>query len=323
MYFFIIQSDKSSTESSVVGDDVQSQLISLCTKDGTVEQARNAVRTLASLHENDPDKIVEVFQPLLETMTSSTRLSVDTSGKANKKVVNVLETLTAMVECVPSLFSSVDNSKKKRGAKAIRFALETVLLGRRDILSTQSNDDLDFPSDDEVHDRKSSGRPSSSKKKSGRKASDSGEASLSLACKRIRAAISFLIAHIRAMKSAGLSPSKEHISAVFGVLRGILEDGGKPPSSYDRQECQSYEDEVALRQCATVSIMRLCDGNLQLEKDFFTHSMWHILGKSFVDVDASVRGKLQKELSRTCQLRVHVQSTLISFNSFLQRICDE
>ncbi len=280
----------------MLDDSVQSQLISLCTKDGTAEQARNAVRTLASLHGHDLDKRVEVFQVLLETMTSSTRLSVYNGEKANKKVVNVLETLTAIVECVPSLFSPVDKRKKSRGMKAVRFALETVLLGRRDRISDYSHENLDFDDDDEI-DAMSTNNSYSGKKKTKTKSPKNGEASPSLACKRICASITFLVAYIRTTKKARLSPPKQYLSAIFAALQGILQDGGKPPSLTDRQECQEIEDMVALRQCATISMMRLCDGNLQLQNDYFTCTMWHVLGKSFVDADASVRGELQIILS--------------------------
>ncbi len=276
------------------------------------------MRTLASLHENDSDKLAKVFQPLLDTMTSSSRLSISTGGKANKKIVNVLETLTAIVECVPSLFMSADK-KRGKGAKAIRFALETCLLGRGDRLSSQSHENLEIPSDHE-DDMKSNSRKSTSKKKPGRKSSESGDI-LSLSCQRTCAAISFLVAHIRAticsdrnrdIKEAILTPSKEHISAVFGLLQNILEEGGKPPSSADRQECQSREARAALRRCATISIMRLCDGNLQLEKEYFTPSVWHVLGRSFVDTDVTVRGKLQNSLSIIRWFFMHENLTILS-----------
>ena len=310
--FFPNQNDKSSnsSRSSGIDDDVQAQLMSLCTKDGTTEQSRNAIVTLASLYENDHDKKIDVFQSLLETMTTSTRLSISVGERVNKKVVNVLETLTAMVECVPSLFSSV-NGKKSRSTKAIHFALDTVLHGRDENVSTEKpcSEDLEFHSDDDLGDDKSTiSTPSSAKKMSRR--TSTKDSSPSFTAQRIRAAILFLTAHIRATiasdrlnrgkGAAGdtvrLAPPKEHIGAVFEVLRGILEDGGLPPAINARKECESDRDRAFLRQCATVSIMRLCDGNLQLEKEFFIHSIWHTLGKSFVDEDASVRGKISSNV---------------------------
>jgi len=297
------QNEKSPSEDSVIDDDVQSQLVSLCTKDGTAEQARNAVFTLASLLENDPDKKIDVFKPLLETLTSSTRLTLN--GAANKKVVSVLATLTALVENAPAIFSSA-GGKKDRGVKAIRFAFETILLGRGDGNPTESREDPELSSDGESHDeskpRPSSGRRSSSKR-SPRKSLNNNECSLSLACQRTCAAISFLVTHIRATilharsnvgkenRKASAAPSKEHISAIFDVLIGLIQDGGLPPSSRDRHDCKGAEDRAAIRECATVNLLRLCDGSLQLEKDHLSPRMWHVLGRSFLDEDASVRGK--------------------------------
>ena len=293
LFFPISQKGQTPKEDSIIADDVQSQLFNLCTKDGTIEQARNAVVTLASLFENDPDKRMNVFKPLLETMSSSKRLTLSTNGVDNKKIVNVLETLTAMVENVPLLFSS-KNGKRDCGAKVIRFAFETVVLGRNAKTPTETQEDMDFQSDNENADKLS-------KKKSYRKHSRSGEVTLSLTCKRICAAITFLVSHIRATvlnatsKKSSLSQfSKGHIGAIFNVLVDILKDGGLPPSPRDFDACNNEEDKAVLRQCAAVSIMRLCDGNLQLEKPFFTYSMWLILGRSFLDIESTVRGKLSR-----------------------------
>ena len=300
-------------------------MLSLCTKDGSIQQAKNAVATLASLYESDPEKKIEVFTPLLDTMTSSSRLTLSSGGKPNTKIINVLDTLTAMVEKVPAIFS-ITSGKKDRGAKAIRFALETILLGRGDKVSI-SQQDSDSSSEDENDDTSKTSSPrrqSKSKKRVGRKSAGIDD-TISFACKRACAAITFLVAHIRStilvskfntgkdMKTGGqksIFPPKGHITAIFELLISILEDDGLPPSSNDRHDCKSVEDRVELRKVATINIMRLCDKNLDLEKSFLTTSMWHVLGRSFVDKDKIVRGKC--DFSALCFLLPRYNSQLSS-----------
>jgi len=296
--------------SSIVDDEVQAQLVNLCVKDGSIEQSRNAIATLASLFENDPKKREQVFKPIVENLTSSSRLTLLSGKNANTKIVNVLEILTALVERVPSLFPYTSGIKG-HGSKVIRFTLEYVLLGRGHRSSIDGPDDV--PEDDNIEvSRPSDGRKSQSKAKRNRK-SDETSQTISLACQRVQVAINFLVTHIRStilasnssMGKENLSSIKEkcslppddHIAAIFDLLIGILVEDGAPPSSFDREECIEEEEKASLRKCATVNVMRLCDSQLGLEKKFFTHSMWHILSTSFLDRHELVREAAMHELS--------------------------
>lgn len=219
--------------------------------------------------------------------------------------MNVLETLTALVERVPSLFP-YSSGVKGHGNKVIRFTLESVLLGRGHRSSIEGKLDVSKDVEDEVS-KPLDDRKSQSKPKRNRKSSESGR-TISLACQRVQVAINFLVTHIRStiiayisrtekasLKSIGEKcalPPDDHISVVFDLLMGILVDDGAPPSSFDREDCTEEEEKATLRKCATINIMRLCDSQLGLEKKFFTHSMWHMLSKSFLDRHESVRGKL-------------------------------
>jgi hypothetical protein len=51
---------------------------------------------------------------------------------------------------------------------------------------------------------------------------------------------------------------------------------------------------------------------LQLEKEYFTPSVWHVLGGSFVDTDVTVRGKLQNSLSIIRWFFMHQNLTILS-----------
>jgi hypothetical protein len=304
--WFKNQTSDSTSGSSIVGDEVQEQLVNLCIKDGSIEQAKNAITTLASLFENDPKKRDEVFKPIVENLTSSSRLTLVSGNNVNTKVINIVETLTALVERVPSLFSCV-SGVKGYGNKVVRFTLETVLLGRGHRNSDEAEPDVSKIVGDELSVSLDS-RKSHSKPKRNRKSSEIDQ-NISLACQRVQVAINFLVTHIRSTIMASklrcendrvqtmgekcAAPPDEHISVIFDVLISILVDDGAPPSTIDREDCTEEDEKAALRRCATINILRLCDSQLGLDKKFFTHSMWHILGNSFLDRYESVRGKIQ------------------------------
>ena len=289
---------------SIVDDEVQAQLVSLCTKDGSVEQAKNAVVTLASLFDNDQNKRDDVFKPILEILTSSHRLTLVSGNTPNTKIVNVLDTLTTIVERVPSLFT-YSPGRKGYGNKVVRFALDSVLLGRGTRCSVESQFDSEKVDENETS-QGVGGRRTELKAKRNRR-STNGDKSISLACQRVQGAINFLVTHIRSTimpSSANLgkenpqpnrekfsAPPDDHISVIFDLLTGILIEDGAPPSITDHDDCKEDDEKAALRKCATINIMRLCDSQIGLEKKFFTHSMWHTLGKSFLDRNESVRGK--------------------------------
>ena len=307
-------------------EELKTQLVQLCTRDGTPEQARNAVYTLAKLI-NPGEKLVmgsdDRFTPLLQTLSSASRLKISADQKDAVKVVSILSALSALTECAPLVVSS-----STRGEKAVRFALESVLLGRDhsgddDVDDNSNSESEEDDSEDEDLDAQS---PASSKKKRSRSASSSAsrrkhatpeakaslleDESLSVACRRICAAVDFLVSFFRSThllqktKLADIAgeeevvlPKKSQVQLLFQLLTQILEDQGHPPSSRDRKLCKSRQDRAALRQCAAVSLLRLCDARLDLGMDHLTKPMWHTLGEAFLDEELVTREAAMEELS--------------------------
>ena len=307
-------------------DDVQDLLIRLCTRDGTALQARNAVFTMAQLSKNSSTsspasgeaalrKEREVFEPLLKALTSPSRMTIDdkrsnsSGGGGAKRIVSILSALAAVAEFAPSTFCASNG----RGGKAIKFALESVLLGRSHSDESDSDSVHDGGSDAESSDdddesasaSKSRRRSSHGRRRSsGSVKGSSVDADVSLAALRACAAIELLVAHIRATADArnksvkGIqSPAADHITAVFATLEQILRDNGLPPSSRDRRYCTSSADRASLRQCAAVNLLRLCDPYLQLESRFLSNACWQALSGAFVDEENSVREMAIDELS--------------------------
>jgi hypothetical protein len=298
--------------------DLQSQLLNLCTRDGTPEQAKHAVYTMAALLSTENDTIDEtaVYEPVLKALTSPSRMRV-TSDK-NSRVVSVLAALSALADSAPTLFAS------GMGSKAVRFALESVLLGRR---HSHDGDDGDEGSDSEEEpivegrsptSKKSAAAKSPPKSPGGRKPAGSSknitpsgkrnsleDQDLSMPCRRLCAAIEFLATYIRAAiirqfakkcESSSL-PSSELISQIFGILSQILHDKGLPPSNRDRRFCKSRQDRAALRECAAIHLFRLCYARLQLEQKYLSAGMWHNLSSILLDEERAVRESAMEELS--------------------------
>lgn len=315
---------KGQSEDTGANDDLQTELFQLCTRDGTPEQARNAVYTLARLlHPGDKDNVSspdasnatdkEAFSPLLKALTSPRRLVLSSSDKESSKLVSVLSALSAFSDCAPSFFGS-----SERGDKAIKFALETVLMGVNH--AGDDDDDGSAASDNEDGDeadspRSRKKRPRSASKNKTKHLSPEGlgslleDESLSLACRRICAAIDFLVSYIRSTalerkrggSSSGAAPvslaSSEQVKQVFELLTQILRDKGLPPSNRDRRACKARQDRAALRQCVAVHLFRLCDARLGLEKTHLTTGMWHTLSEALLDEERVVREAVMEELS--------------------------
>ncbi len=268
-------------------DELKSELYRLCTKDGTPEQAKNAIVTMAALVENqsfDQDSQKKEFEPLLKALTASSSMCLSVDGVENEKIENILLTLTAMVESVPALF--MGTSVKDNGSKAVQFALNKVLQGEGEIKDVTKYDENDVET-----------TPSRRKTKR-RKDSQT----LSLACRRAIAAIRFLVSHIRstllyARKSTQKTtetkrvPSDLHISVVFEVLVNIIRDGGYLSSCNNLHGKDIFRERSALRKCAAINILKLCDGSLNIENKYFSSKYWHIFSRIFVDEDYDVRGK--------------------------------
>jgi hypothetical protein len=247
------------------------QLKNVCIKDGTPAEARNAVYTLAhTVFPTDPTCAPQLLKEL-------------TGGE-----VRVLTALAALAERVPSLLDT------PRGAKAITFVLESVLLGRG-----EEEDTFQTPA---------------SKRKAARKhetpkanASLLEDDSLSNPCRRLCAAMEFLVSYIRAASFEALVNKQQpkldasKITLVFETLIQILGDKGLPPSERDRLRCRTRQDRAALRRCACVHILRLCDPRLGLEKKYLTPTMWHTLSESLLDDERAVRETIMEELASYLQ----------------------
>jgi len=93
-------------------------------------------------------------------------------------------------------------------------------------------------------------------------------------------------------------PSSEYISTVFNLLANIIGDSGTLPSNRDQGGCRGTNERAALRRCAAVNLMKLCDGSLKLENEFLTHKMWHMLSTTFLDEEKSVREAVMEQLTK-------------------------
>jgi hypothetical protein len=307
--------------------ELKNQLTLLCTRDGTPEQARNAVFTLAQLVSQELDIASEPskdeFEPLLQTLTSASRLKITTNKKESLKLVSILSSLSAFAECAPGLLSS-----SKRGDRAIKFSLDSILLGR-DHSGDKSDSGEESSENDEISDTHDSGskrRRSSSIANKGHltptaKGSLLEDESLSLACRRICAAIDFLVSFVRSTILAKQLHRMKHkqgydgdeistmprdkIALIFRTLNQILIDRGQPPSSRDRKICKSRQDRAALRQWSAVSLMRMCDSRLKLEKPLLQSYMWHSIGNVILDEERVVREAVMGELAEYLEGKGH------------------
>ena len=310
------------TPAAEIGSDLQAQLLNLCTRDGTPEQARHAVYTMAALVNPSKDATPsgskeresltreqqsETFGSVLKSLTVPSRLTCD-----NSKIISILTALAALADCAPSLFAKDGHGIGKYGDRAIKFALETCLLGRGSSVDDpesdeQASDDEEM-SENEVleetpgkrrHSRKS-GAVSKNMTPDGTISAVEDE-TLSPTCRRLCAAIEFVVSHIR---HAGNTDAKsgtvarvERVEQVFSILCQIVEDGGLPSATRDRRECKARQDRAALRKSAAIHLFRLCDARLKFEKAYLTTERWHILAGSLLDEERSVREGIMEELS--------------------------
>jgi hypothetical protein len=178
---------------------------------------------------------------------------------------------------------------------------------------SEASDQEDQDESDTPSSRKK--RPRSASKKKTKHLTPEGasslleDESLSFACRRLCAAIDFLVSYVRSsimepkrkalshVESSTPSASKDQVRQIFELITQILRDKGLPPSNRDRRACKSRQDRAALRQCAAVHLLRLCDSRLGLEKANLTTVMWHTLGGVFLDEERVVREAVMEELS--------------------------
>jgi len=196
----------------------------------------------------------------------------------------------------------------------LKFALEMVLMGRAHLSKDDDKSDSDSASDsdDEMEDKKTSKRGRTSMKtiKAASHLNTSGgdhnlleDEHLSVSCRTLCVAMEFLSTFIRssifeAKKTRSIlsQTTLDLINQVFNLLSKILRDQGLPPSSKDRKACRLGQDRAALRQCAGINLLRLCDTRLGLDQKYLTTERWHYLASSLLDEDLVVRKAVIEEL---------------------------
>ena len=293
-------------------DTLRTQLHRTCTREGTPEQARNAVYAIAAIMNPRSKPITDLsvrarkekneFGPILKALVNPSRLSIpdnDGSSKNKDRIISVLTAITAIAECAPYAFNaSGEGSKLGWGERATKFALDTALLGRNNRLDTSRDGDSSDDSDSDDESAEKGGRKKGNKKKK--------KNGVSVHCQMMCEAIELLVTHIRSTivgsrrtsNDAVLEPpSSEHITEVFSTLSKILEDQGVPPSSVNGRYCSTSQDRVTLRRSAAVNLLRLCDSGLKLEDSYLTSKMWRTLSNVLLDENSSVRDAVAEELS--------------------------
>ena len=287
----VAPSASSTAPASKKTDAFQEDLLKLCIRDGTPEQARDAVKVMAAMltKDNKCDNgkaVIAAFSPLLKALTAPQRLALD-----NERCVAILSALTELAAAAPLAFEGGGGgSSEGRGVKAVRFALESVVLGKRGP-SILANDD-----DEEEDDEEGAGAKSAKEKAALQK---------KLVAARIVSAIELLVAHIRSLpkhdgKASALSGDEvsapAHSKLVFSTLVRILEENGLPPAARDRKICTDAKSRAAIRRAAGVGLIQLCDpaGGRDV---FLDVKGWHGLSSVFVDTDVAVREGVVEQLS--------------------------
>jgi len=213
---------------------LKKELLQLCTKDGTPQQARDAIGTLTSLFGlEDPSEDSEAVSTILKALTVPSKMNVNSETFQSDQVVSMLAALAALVERAPRAVRG-----SPRGENAVRFAFD-ILLGR-------SRGSHGSGTSDDEEDATPARRRKSNAKKNHR--SPDGERSLlentdlSLPCRRLCAATEFLVSCARSSKGTALDDlgddnndecllSAERVKSLFGVLIQIVRDHGVPRKS--------------------------------------------------------------------------------------------
>ncbi len=302
-------------------DTLHEQLLRLCTRDGTPEQARNSVYTISSMIKPKSDvggsiasyvrKEVKEFEPLLKALVHPSRLFIPddtTNPKSRRRIVSILSAIAAIADCAPFAFNmSGEGHGLGWGARSIEFVLDRVLLGKSGSLNSSADGDESSDSDDESLSPTSSRRTSKNARSEGSNSVKTSE--VSVHCEMLCGAIEVLVSHIRStfvhsrrnssqnVEPMIKAPLPEHMTKVFTTLTKIIEDGGIPPSSINGRYCKTVKDQAFLRRSAAVNLLRLCDPNLQLEATYLSPRMWHILSSTLLDKDTSVCASVMEELS--------------------------
>jgi hypothetical protein len=303
----------------VQSSELKEQLMQLCTRDGTPQQARNAAYTLVHLF-NNSDQLAtvtsrnEYFAPLLRTLSSTSRFNLLTDKKDGMKVVRSLSALAALTDFVPTVFTS-----SHKGEMIVKFALEAILMGQNQIEDERGSDENESINENESEPLSPSPgkrRASTATCQRNRTPDFNGDLveveSLSVTCRQICAAADFLVSYVRSthlqhvlQTTSGTNAetdkvtlsSTNQVRLLFQLLVKILINQGLPPSSSGRKLCSSRQDRAALRQCSAISLLRMCDTRLGLEQEMLSKNMWHTLGTVLLDEEKVVRVAVMEELS--------------------------
>ena len=281
---------------------LRKELLQVCTNHGTPQQARNAVDTFVTLYSSKTSN-----EGLLKELTSPSKMTISAGCTKPEQVVSILSALAALVDRAPHTVSC-----SARGENAVKFAMETILLGRSGRSSNGGS--LDSESDDSDNDDKKTPRRKFSSSKVNQSPVEEkyllDNTQLSLATRRICAAIEFLVSYIRSTILASAFPQastdsgdqrvvllpSDRLRSLFEVLVQIIRDQGLPQCNRDRAECRARQDRAAIRQCAAINLLRLCDRRLNLEEPYLSTESWHTLGGMFLDEEPVVRCAVVEEL---------------------------
>ena len=236
-------------------------------------------------------------------------MTINAGSTKPEQVVSILSALAALVDRAPHTVSC-----SGRGENAVKFAMGTILLGRSGISNNGDSSDSDSDASDN-DDKETPRRKSSSSKVNHQSPVEVkyllDNTQLSLATRRICAAIEFLVSYIRATILASAFPqastdiedqrvvllSSDRLKSLFEVLVQIIRDQGFPQCNRDRAECRARQDRAAIRQCAAINLLRLCDRRLNLEEQYLSTESWHTLGGVFLDEELVVRCTVVEELA--------------------------
>jgi len=312
---------------------LREQLLRLCTRDGTPEQARNSVFTIASMiqpssQQSTPGAVSiasaatlasrvrkekKEFEPLLKALVNPSRLSIPddtTTPKMRGRIVSILSAIAAIAECAPYVFNSPgQRSKLGWGQRAVKFCLDSVLLGKNTRVNASMTQDVESSDDSDGDDEDSSPTQKGKSPRNAKRAKRGKSNKVSVHCQMLCGAIEVIVSHIRSTIVNGQRTSEDsgapkldaissdHLQEVFNTLVKILEDGGVPPSSVNGQFCKTSKDKAELRCSASVNLLRLCDANLRLEATYLTPKMWHVLSTALLDQEKSVRSSVMEELA--------------------------
>jgi len=292
-----------------VARSASQHLFDLCSVDGTPEQARHAVGTIANLYgikdigslsqeQND------AFSELLENLTAPSKL--DFSDNSDPRLITILVALAELSVHAPEVFNST------KGRQSIQFAVDLILLARSNSRrgdQIDTSDDVDTSQPTQSYRSRRHRKLTSQQmeaKLSNASPTDSiiDDSSRSVSCRTYCAAIQFVTSFIRAnclsLQDPPQDSPKVHIpdlvEQIFDLLTRIILDHGLSKLHKSKLSMEA-EERGALKQCASLCLLRLCDPRLRLDRRHLTTERWHILAGTFLEDERDAREAVMKELS--------------------------